>query len=396
LPPAAPLLEIGAVLLLAAGVGVLAARAGLSPVPITLLAGVLLGSAGPLARNLVPPPSVLTLGLELAVVVLLFAVGLDHGAGDRVAAGAGAGVRLAVVDAVVNALPGAAAGLLLGHGLRGAALLGGMTWVSSWSAVGGLLDRRGRHGNRETPAVLAVLVLEHAALAAYLPLAAALLDPGGARGVIAALLAALAALVAAGWLVVHWAAPVRRAVFAIDLPPALTAAGLAGLALAAAGLSARARIPAAGAAFLAGAVLAGPEGDRARPAIDVLRDLSLAAVCLFAGVAAGRGGGLTGAALAGVAVGTVASATKLATGWWAAGGLGVGRAGRRRAGTALVPRGEASVALAAVAGAAGLHRLAATGLAVVVVTGLVAAALDRAGAPVGAAPTEAPDPSLGP
>ena len=372
-----------------AGAARLAGRAGFSPVPVPLLAGVLIGSVGPLARTLAPSRSVVDLGTQVGVVLLLFAVGLDHGAGDRVAAvatGPG-GVRLGLVDGLLNAVPGAAAGLLLGYGLRGAALLGGITWASSWTAAGELLGRRGRLGNRETPAVLAVLVLEHAGLAAYLPLATALLAGGGTSAVAASLLAATGALLGAAWIVVHWASRFRAAVFRPGVAPAKMLLTLAGVALAGAGVAAQARIPAAGAAFLAGAVLAGPETDPGaglspewspRPAIDLLRELSLVAVSLLAGVSAGRAGGLGGPAGTGILLGVLISATKLATGGWAAGGLGAGPAGRLRAGTALVARGEVSVALAALAAGAGLHRLAATGLAVVFASGLLAAGLDRA------------------
>ena len=375
----APLLQIGVVLLGVAAAAHLAGRAGVSPVPVPLLAGVLIGSVDPLARTLAPPPLVVDVGTPVAIVVLLFTVGVDHGARDRVAAvatGAG-GVRLGLIDGFLNAIPGAATGLLLGHGLRGAALLGGMTWASSWTAAGRLLSRRGRLGNRETPAVLALLVLEHAGLTVYVPLAVALLAGDGARGVAAALLAAVAALVGAAWVVVHWAPRLRRAAFGSGASSTVLLLALAGLALALAGLAAKARVPAAGAALLAGAVLAGPEAERARPALEPLRELALVAVCLFAGISAGQAGGLAGAAAAGLLLGTLTSATKLATGWWAAGGLGVGPAGRLRAGTALVARGEVSVALAALAAGAGLDRLAATGLAVVAVTGAIAAGLDR-------------------
>src|SRR5204863_3092426 len=100
--------------------------------------------------------------------------------------------------------------LLAGFGLTGAALLGGVTWGSSWAVASGTLERQGRFGNRETPAVLAVLVLEHAAMAVYLPLAAALLAPGDAVSRITALLGSAAAVGAAAWLVLA-PPPVLRA-----------------------------------------------------------------------------------------------------------------------------------------------------------------------------------------
>jgi CPA2 family monovalent cation:H+ antiporter-2 len=56
---------------------------------------------------------------------------------------------------------------------------------------------------------------------------------------------------------------------------------------------------------------------------------------------------------AGLALAIVGAATKIATGWIAVRRGGIGRRGRIRAGTALVARGEFSVVIAGIAGAAG-------------------------------------------
>ncbi|HEY0397510.1 MAG TPA: cation:proton antiporter, partial [Acidimicrobiia bacterium] len=210
---AGPLLGLGLVL---AAVGIaarLAGARGVDPFPLPLLVGLLVSAAGPL-QALRPAAEITRAGAEIAVVVLLFCLGLDHGAADRRTAAATLPVALTLaVDAGLNFVPGAVFGLLAGFGPIGAVLLGGVTGGSSWAVASATLDRQGRFGNRETPAALAVLVMEHAAVAVYLPLAAALLVPGGTASRLTALLGSAAAAGAA-WLVLS-ARPV--------LPPGLIA-----------------------------------------------------------------------------------------------------------------------------------------------------------------------------
>jgi CPA2 family monovalent cation:H+ antiporter-2 len=380
----APLVELGAVLLGLAMLSRLATRLRVVPLAAPLLAGLVLGGLGPLARRLGPSPQLVDAAMPVAVVLLLFSLGLDHGARDRIAAVA-RGSRLGAVDGALNAVPGAVAGWLIGPGLRGAALLAGVTWASSWAAATGLLGRRGWMGNRETPAVLSILVLEHLGLAAYLPPAAALLTPGRTARVAASVLAAVVAVIAAAWLMANRSRARRPIVF----PPGMTGGSetglvaLAGVALTIAGLAEGLRIPAAGAAYLAGAVLAaatpaglvGPDAGRLGPAVDMLRELSATGAFLLVGCAVGGGGALPGAVPAAVALGVLATATKLLTGSCAATRLGVAAGGRRRAGVALVARGEVSIALAGLAVAAGLDRLAATAVVCVLVTQAAAAGL---------------------
>ena len=57
--------------------------------------------------------------------------------------------------------------------------MAGITFISSSGVIARLLDDLRRLGNRETPAVLSVLVLEDFAMAAYLPLLAVLAAGGG-------------------------------------------------------------------------------------------------------------------------------------------------------------------------------------------------------------------------
>ena len=74
--------------------------------------------------------------------------------------------------------PGAIAGWLLGFKGIGILALAGVTYVSSSGLIARLLEDLNRVGNRETPAILAVLVLEDFAMAAYLPVFAVLVSGG--------------------------------------------------------------------------------------------------------------------------------------------------------------------------------------------------------------------------
>jgi CPA2 family monovalent cation:H+ antiporter-2 len=306
-------------------------------------------AAGP-HQALRPAAEITRVGAGIAVVVLLFCLGLDHGAADRRTAAATlpAGLALAV-DAGLNFVPGAVFGLLAGFGPIGAVLLGGVTGGSSWAVASATLDRQGRFGNRETPAALAVLVTEHAAVAVYLPLAAALLVPGDTASRLTALLGSAAA-VGAAWLVfapqpvlppglVARLRPAGRPGLLAHLPPggrpgllAGPASGvslgliLAGTALAVAGVAAALGVAAAGVAYLAGAALASHEAwaelPGVRPTLAALRDLSATAAALALGLLV-PGAKLPGAVAGGVVLAAMTAATKVLTGWWAAGRLHV-------------------------------------------------------------------------
>jgi monovalent cation:H+ antiporter-2, CPA2 family len=171
------LLELGGVLFALGVLGRVADKVGFSPHPVLLARrlGVRQGrgvSAGPRGGDSIH------VGAEIGVVLLLLVLGLEYTAGELVTSlrrqsSAGA------VDLVISAAPGAITALLLGWGPVAALALAGITAVSSSGIVAKVLDDLGWLGNRETPTVLTVLVLEDLAMAFYLPVLTAVLASAG-------------------------------------------------------------------------------------------------------------------------------------------------------------------------------------------------------------------------
>src|SRR5207249_3070013 len=92
-----------------------------------------------------------------------------------VGAAQGVNALAGLADLALNFTPGLVAGLLLGWSPLTAVVLGGVTYVTSSGIVAKVLGELGRLGNRETPVVLSIMVVEDLAMAAYLPLVSGLL-----------------------------------------------------------------------------------------------------------------------------------------------------------------------------------------------------------------------------
>jgi monovalent cation:H+ antiporter-2, CPA2 family len=186
--------------------------------------------------------------------------------------------------------------------------MAGITFISSSGVIARLLNDLGRLGNRETPAVLSVLVLEDFAMAAYLPL--------------------LAVLAAGGtwWQALLW------------------------MGVALSRWARRSRRPTAGAiTSLVGLTLTGETAARARAVLTPLRDLFAAVFFLAIGIAVDPADLVPMLPVAAL-LAAVTAVTKVATGLYAARRDGVGRPGQLRAGTALIARGEFSLVIIGLAG----------------------------------------------
>jgi CPA2 family monovalent cation:H+ antiporter-2 len=364
-------LELGGVVF---GLGLLGRAAhaiGLSPIPLYLLAGLAFGTGGllPLSTS----QEFLSTGGQIGVVLLLLLLGLEYSARELVA-----NLRLhaaaGLVDAALNAAPGVAAALLLGWHPVAVLAMGGVTYATSSGIVAKLLADLGRLGNRETPAVLSLLVLEDLSMAIYLPVLTALLAGVALLHGLVTVVVAVIAVTIVLLIALRFGAVLNRLVFSTDDEVFLLR--VLGLALLVAGLAEELQVSSAVGAFLIGIALSGRVAEGARQLLSPLRDLFAAMFFLFFGLSISPASipPVLGPALL-LALAT--AATKVATGWWAARRAGVGRRGRIRAGTEMIARGEFNIVIAGLAATAepGLGPLAAAYVMVMAVAGPVIARL---------------------
>ncbi len=309
---AAVLLELGGVILGLGILGRLAGRLGLSAIPLYLLAGLAFGEGGLLP--LVTASEFIEIGAEVGVILLLLLLGLEYTASElmgslRTAAPAG------LVDLALNFTPGLLAGLLLGWSALAAVVLGGVTYVTSSGIVAKVLGDLNRLGNRETPVVLSILVVEDLAMAAYLPLVTGLLVGGGLLASALPVGVALATVALVLLVAVRYGETLSRLVFTPNDEVLLLV--ILGLALVVAGVAQQLQVSAAVGAFLVGIALSGRAAEAAHDLLTPLRDLFAAVFFVFFGLQTNPRS-IPPVALAATALALVTAATKVATGWWAA------------------------------------------------------------------------------
>jgi CPA2 family monovalent cation:H+ antiporter-2 len=336
-------IEIGAIALGLAVLARLSDHVGLSPIPAYLLVGLVFGNGGLAAPRL--STSFLEVAAEIGVVLLLLTLGLEYTA-DELADGIRTEAPMGVLDILLNATPGFVAGIILGWDIPAAVLLAGITYISSSGVVAKVLRDLGWIGNRETPVVLSLLVLEDLAMAVYLPCVAVMLagdDLGTAAiSVAIALTAASAVFVVA----VRFGPQVSRALDAPSDEGLLL--GVLGLTLMVAGLAQRVEVSAAIGAFLVGIAISGPVQRRASSLVEPLRDLFAAIFFILFGFRIDPAD-LPPVLVPAIALALITAATKVLLGWWAGRRRNIGSAGRVRAGSALIARGEFSIVIAGLA-----------------------------------------------
>ncbi|MDA3644000.1 cation:proton antiporter [Saccharopolyspora indica] len=333
------LLELGLVLIVLGAAGTVTRRFGVSPIPLYLLVGLAVGEGG-----IAPLPAAgdfVELGASIGMVLLLLSLGLEFSI-EEFTATLPKHVPSGAVDLVFNAAPGALAGWLLGLDATGIVALAGVTWVSSSTIVSRLLDDLHRLGNRETPGVLSVLLLEDFAMAVYLPVLAVLAVGGTVLHLVASVAVAVGVLLVALAASHRWGHRVGHLVDDRDTEQLLLR--IVGLALVVAAFAELAGTSAAVGAFLVGLALTGPLADRVRILVAPLRDLFAAAFFLAIGMSVAPSSLLPLLPVT-FALAVVTALTKIATGWFAAARSGAGRRGRLRAGSVLIVRGEFSIVI---------------------------------------------------
>lgn len=372
------LIEFGIVIFSLGILGRVAARFGLSPIPLYLLAGLAFGQGGllPLATS----EDFISIGADIGVILLLLLLGLEYSAEELVGnmrqqAPAG------LLNIIFNSAPGVAAGLLLGWHPAAVVAMGGITYATSSGITAKLLNDLGRLGNRETPIVLSLLVLEDLTMAIYLPILTALL--AGAGLVTGSLSIALALALVCLILIIalRFGHVINRVVFSTDDEVLLLL--VFGLALLVAGLAETVHVSAAVGAFLIGIALSGRVADDARQRLLPLRDLFAAVFFVFFGLRTDPADIPAALGFAVILV-LVTMATKTAVGWWAARRAGIATMGRIRAGTVLVSRGEFSIVIAGLVISAGIQpELGPLAASYVLLSAILGPVIARVAEPVG-------------
>jgi CPA2 family monovalent cation:H+ antiporter-2 len=388
------LVELGAVLLVLAALGRIAARFSLPSIPLYLTAGLLLGEGSlfPLDAS----SDFIRVGADVGVVMLLL---LPR---TRVHARGPPG--------------GAALQLACGHRRPRRELRSGprrrchpRLVVDGDTAarrdhvhlvvgiIAKLLSDLDRLANRETPIVLAVLVIEDIAMAVFLPVIGVLIVGSSPLQGVASVVVALAVVVAALFVSVQYSVHVSRL---LDTRSAeLLLLTVLGLTFLVAGLAEELQVSAAVGAFLLGVTISGQVAERGREMLEPIRDVFGGLFFVFFGLQIDPAT-LTPMLLPAFALAGVTAVTKGSTGWWAAGRMGIGRRGRLRTAMSLVPRGEFSIVIAGIGVASGLEPdigpLAACYVLILAVAGSLAIRFaDRWPLPGAPAPTRRAEPVPG-
>jgi CPA2 family monovalent cation:H+ antiporter-2 len=357
------LIEVGGLLLGLSLLGRLAARFGMSPIPLYLVAGLAFGTGGlfPLRAS----DEFFTVGSEIGVILLLAMLGLEYSAQELVS-----NLKLSKLaglwDVALNALPGAIFALILGWGPIAAVAMAGVTWVSSSGVIAKMLRDLGRLGNRETPTILSILVLEDLAMAFYLPVLSTLVIGAALADGAIALAIAVGAVLIILYLALQHGPKISR-IFSADHAESLLL-GVLGLTMLVAGLAATVNVSTAVGAFLVGIAISGPIAHVAARTLTPLRDLFAAIFFVFFGLSTDPSH-IMPVLVPALVLAVITIGTKVLTGYLAARRAGIAIPGRWRTGFSLTPRGEFSIVIAGLAVGAGVEpQLAAVATTYVLIT----------------------------
>lgn len=341
-------IELGTAIIGLAILARLAYRWGLPAIPLYLLAGLAFGKGGIVPLNFTE--GFVYLGAEIGVILLLFMLGLEY-TGEELRKNLSAGFTNGAADFILNFLPGLMTGLLLRWGLLASWLLGGVTYISSSGVIARVLSEMHWLNNKETPAVISILVLEDLMMAVFLPLTTVLLLGQGLITGTIAILIALATVGVVLFVAIRFGKAISHGVY--HKSDEITLLTVLGIILLIAGLAQQLQVSAAVGAFLVGIALSEPIAEQARRLLSPLRDLFAAIFFLFFGLEIDPTA-LPPILLIAFGLGIITMITKIVTGWWAARHSDPELLGRLRAGVTLVAHGEFSIVIAGLGIAAGL------------------------------------------
>ncbi|MEN9923671.1 MAG: hypothetical protein RIS09_1185 [Actinomycetota bacterium] len=335
---ALPLIEIGGALFLLGLVAYLAARIGVSAVPLFLITGLAFGNGGLVQIQV--SENFFNIGAQIGALLLLLLLGLEYSA--RELSTALKERRTAGLIDLVNGIPGAALAYMLGWPLVGIIAMGGITYVSSSGIAAQLIRDSGWARSEVARRTISILVLEDLILAPYLPLVTALALGVGVLGGVISVGVAIAITGVVLVIGVRNEQLLSRVLNSRE-PNALLLT-VFGLALFAAGLATLVGFSGAVAAFLVGLLLTGEVAEAVRIRLAPLRDLFASLFFLFFGLATDPADIIT--TLPYVVPLVVAGViTKFITGRYIGKGLNDPMSWRRIS-AFLVPRGEFSIVIA--------------------------------------------------
>ncbi|WP_433627235.1 cation:proton antiporter [Halomicrococcus sp. NG-SE-24] len=354
------LLEVGIALTGIAVAGTLANRIGLSVIPAYILVGILIGPNEPssiagISLTLVEDREFIDVLAELGIVFLLFFLGLEFSISqllnDRTRI-----VKAGTVDFLVNFGLGIVLGVAFGFSIVETLFVAGIVYISSSAVITKSLTENGWIANPESSPILGTLVFEDILIAIYLALLSAVVLGGGS--VVGALTAVGTAFGFLGVLtIVAWygAETVERA---FDVPSdELFLLRILGTTTLVAGVALAVGLSEAVAAFFVGTAFSNTgHTERIENVVAPTRDF-FAAVFFFAI------GLTTDVTVLGDVVLLLASAVVLTTVGKVASGTLSGRVydldetRSLRVGLGLVPRGEFSLVIAALAAGSGTETL---------------------------------------
>ena len=345
---AAGLLELGQVFLVCAVAGAVALRIGLSVIPLYVVSGMLAGPfvAGRLGLPTVPESDLLTVLAEVGIVLLLFFLGLEFSL-DRLLASRSRITRAGAVDLAVNLPLGVVIGVALGWSAVEALLLGGIVYISSSAIITKTLIDLGWIANREAEPILGTLVFEDLFIAVYLAVVTSLVL-GGDVGEVGRSLAIAFGFLGALLVAVQYGTGLFARLLDVSDPEPFVLRAL-GVVVPIAGIALSIGVSEAVAAFFVGMGFANSgHRDRLERLLAPVRDVFAAVFFFWIGV--GTDPRLVaGVALPLAAAVVVTTPAKLVSGY--VGGRIYDLSTRRslRVGVGLVPRGEFSLVIAALA-----------------------------------------------
>ena len=345
----AALVELGLILFGLAILARIAERIEFPTIPLFLVAGLLLGDGG--VFNIEHSREFIEMGAMLGVSLLLFMLGLEYSPDDLRTTIKSSRV-IGLVDIVVNALPGVAFGVVMGWEPLAIAIMGGVTYISSSGIIAKLITDLKRLGNRETPMLLSVLVVEDMVMAVFLPIIG-VWAAGGSFG-LGVLLASAALL--SFYIVIRYSAFFSQRVSRVLMTksPDLLVLTVFGLVLLVSGGAEQARVSGAVGAFLLGILLSGTIAEKARELLAPVRDVFAALFFVSFGIAV-HPEDILPVALPALILVALGIASKMTTGWFGARKMGVGPKAQLRSALTLIPRGEFSIMIAGLGVAAGVE-----------------------------------------